>query len=160
MKWYILFSRVATRKLGSALTNLALNKYFQFFANLPFVKTLFEKFSQQEVGVDIEVTSFSGVLTVNWLFDIRRRMVFFFNLKIYFSLTFLHHQVIEFGKYSTCFVYIIRQNILSGWVLQKCLILVSKLRQHTVKINILIHYFKIFSQLKSELNWRSENFVL
>ncbi len=65
MKRYILFSRVATRKLGTALTNLALNKYFQFFANLPFVKTLFEKFSQQEVGIDVEVTSFSGVLTVN-----------------------------------------------------------------------------------------------
>ncbi|CAF0798072.1 unnamed protein product [Adineta steineri] len=54
-----------TRKLGTALTNLALNKYFQFFANLPFIKTLFEKFSQQEVGVDVEVTSFSGVLTLN-----------------------------------------------------------------------------------------------
>jgi hypothetical protein len=59
------FSRAVTRKLGTALTNLALNKYFQIFANLPFVKNLFEKFSQQEVGADVEVTSFSGVLTVS-----------------------------------------------------------------------------------------------
>jgi hypothetical protein len=41
-----------------------LNKYFQIFANLPFIKNLFEKFSQQEVGADVEVTSFSGTLTV------------------------------------------------------------------------------------------------
>jgi len=34
-------------------------------ANLPFVKSLFEKFSEKDVGADIEVTSFSGVLTVN-----------------------------------------------------------------------------------------------
>ncbi|CAF0865565.1 unnamed protein product [Adineta ricciae] len=54
-----------TRKLGTALTNLALNKYFQFFANIPFVKNLFQKFSEQEVGADVEVTSFSGVLTLN-----------------------------------------------------------------------------------------------
>ncbi|CAF0984973.1 unnamed protein product [Rotaria sordida] len=54
-----------TRKLGLALTNLAMNKYFQMFANIPFVKKLFEKFSEDEVGADIEVTSFSGVLTLN-----------------------------------------------------------------------------------------------
>ncbi|CAF2749352.1 unnamed protein product [Rotaria sp. Silwood2] len=54
-----------TRKLGTILTNLALNKYFQMFVNLPFVKTLFEKFSQQDVGIDVELTSFSGVLTLN-----------------------------------------------------------------------------------------------
>ncbi len=59
------FSRAVTRRLGTALTNLALNKYFQIFANLPFVKKLFEKFSQQEVGADVELTSFSGVLTVS-----------------------------------------------------------------------------------------------
>lgn len=63
--WWVFFSRAVTRKLGTALTNLALNKYFQIFANLPFVKKLFEKFSQQEVGADVEVTSFSGVLTVS-----------------------------------------------------------------------------------------------
>jgi hypothetical protein len=40
------------------------------FANLPFVKKLFEKFSQQEVGADVEVTSFSGVLTVSSALDI------------------------------------------------------------------------------------------
>ena len=60
----LLFSRAVTRKLGTALTNLALNKYFQFFANIPFVKNLFQKFSEQEVGADVEVTSFSGILTV------------------------------------------------------------------------------------------------
>jgi len=54
-----------TRKVGLSLTNLALNKYFQMFANIPFVKTLFEKFSEKEVGADIEVTGFSGVLTLN-----------------------------------------------------------------------------------------------
>jgi hypothetical protein len=35
------------------------------FANFPFIKKLFEKFSQQEVGADVELTSFSGVLTVS-----------------------------------------------------------------------------------------------
>lgn len=54
-----------TRKLGLKLTSLALNPYFQMIANIPFVKSLFEKFSQNEVGADIEVTSFSGVLTLN-----------------------------------------------------------------------------------------------
>ncbi|CAF2526768.1 unnamed protein product [Rotaria sp. Silwood2] len=54
-----------TRKLGLALMNLALNKYFQMFANIPFVKKLFEKFSEEEVGANIEITSFSGVLTLN-----------------------------------------------------------------------------------------------
>jgi hypothetical protein len=34
-------------------------------ANIPFVKSLFEKFSEQDVGADIEVTGFSGVLTVS-----------------------------------------------------------------------------------------------
>jgi len=56
---------VVTRKLGLALTNLALNKYFQMFANIPFVKKLLEKFSEEELGFDIEITSFSGVLTLN-----------------------------------------------------------------------------------------------
>jgi hypothetical protein len=45
--------------------NLASNKYFQIFANIPFVKKLFEKFSQEDVGADIEVTGFSGILTVS-----------------------------------------------------------------------------------------------
>jgi hypothetical protein len=54
-----------TRKVGLALTSLALNKYFQMFANIPFVKKLFEKFSEKEVGADIELTSFSGLLTVS-----------------------------------------------------------------------------------------------
>ncbi|CAF1547785.1 unnamed protein product [Adineta ricciae] len=54
-----------TRKVGLALTNLALNKYFQMFANIPFVKNLFEKFSEKEVGADVEVTGFSGILTLN-----------------------------------------------------------------------------------------------
>lgn len=54
-----------TRKLGLALTNLAMNKHFQMFANILFVKSLFEKFSEDDVGADIEVTSFSGVLTVS-----------------------------------------------------------------------------------------------
>jgi hypothetical protein len=35
------------------------------FANIPFIKNLFEKFSEKEIGADIEVTSFSGVLTVS-----------------------------------------------------------------------------------------------
>ncbi|CAF4618943.1 unnamed protein product, partial [Rotaria magnacalcarata] len=35
------------------------------FVNLPFIRTLFEKFSQQDIGIDIELTSFSGVLTLN-----------------------------------------------------------------------------------------------
>lgn len=57
--------RAVTRKVGLSLTNLALNKYFQMFANIPFVKTLFEKFSEKEVGADVEVTGFSGILTVS-----------------------------------------------------------------------------------------------
>ena len=36
-------------------------------ANIPFVKRLFEKFSEDEVGAEVEVTSFSGVLTVSVL---------------------------------------------------------------------------------------------
>lgn len=54
-----------TRKVGLALTSLALNKYFQMIVNIPFVKKLFEKFSEEETGADIEVTGFSGVLTVS-----------------------------------------------------------------------------------------------
>ena len=42
------------------------------FANIPFVKRLFEKFSEEEVGAEVEVTSFSGVLTVNILKALRR----------------------------------------------------------------------------------------
>jgi hypothetical protein len=34
-------------------------------ANIPFVKRLIEKFSEEEVGADIEVTGFSGLLTVS-----------------------------------------------------------------------------------------------
>lgn len=44
--------------------NLALNKYFQMFVNIPFVKNIFEQFSQQDIGIDFELTSFSGILTV------------------------------------------------------------------------------------------------
>ncbi|CAF5223254.1 unnamed protein product, partial [Rotaria magnacalcarata] len=57
--------KTTTRKLGTALTSLVMNKYFQMFVNLPFIRTLFEKFSQQDIGIDIELTSFSGVLTLN-----------------------------------------------------------------------------------------------
>jgi hypothetical protein len=35
------------------------------FANIPYVKKLFERFSEEEVGADIEVTGFSGLLTVS-----------------------------------------------------------------------------------------------
>lgn len=58
-----------TRKLGTALTNLALNKYFQIFANFPLVRRLFEKFSQEEIGANVEVTSFSGIVTVSYLLE-------------------------------------------------------------------------------------------
>jgi hypothetical protein len=47
------------------LTSLALNKYFQIFANIPYIKKLFETFSEEDVGADIEVTGFSGLLTLN-----------------------------------------------------------------------------------------------
>ena len=57
--------RAVTRKLGLALTSLATNKYFQMFANIPFVKSLFEKFSEKDAGADIEVTGFSGIITVS-----------------------------------------------------------------------------------------------
>ncbi|CAF2149644.1 unnamed protein product [Rotaria magnacalcarata] len=57
--------KTTTRKLGTALTSLVMNKYFQMFVNLPFIRTLFEKFSQQDIGIDIELTSFSGVITLN-----------------------------------------------------------------------------------------------
>ncbi len=35
------------------------------FANIPYIKKLFEKFSEEDVGADIEVTGFSGLLTVS-----------------------------------------------------------------------------------------------
>jgi len=73
-----------TRKLGLALTNLALNKYFQMFVNIPFIKNLLEKFSEEEVGADVEITSFSGVLTVSSFLKIS---IFNFNILAQHSST-------------------------------------------------------------------------
>jgi hypothetical protein len=78
-------------------------------------------------------------------------------LKLNSSWTFLHHQVIEFGKKKKCSISIELIDVLfPGWVFQKCLIWISKSFLLTAKISILTHYFKIFSRRKSEQNWRFE----
>ena len=57
--------RAAARKLGNFLKSLALNKYFQWIVNIPLMTKLFEKFSQQEMGLDLELNQIFGTLTVH-----------------------------------------------------------------------------------------------
>ncbi|CAF1542039.1 unnamed protein product, partial [Didymodactylos carnosus] len=54
-----------TRKLGTMLQNLAENKWFQLIAGFTPVAALFKKLSGKVAGAHIEVTDFSGVLTIN-----------------------------------------------------------------------------------------------
>ncbi|CAF1014628.1 unnamed protein product [Didymodactylos carnosus] len=56
---------VASRKLGTLLQKLATSKHFQRFAALKPVAGVIEKLSGTEVGVNVELTSFSGVMTIN-----------------------------------------------------------------------------------------------
>ena len=54
-----------------------------------------EKFSEEDVGADIEVTGFSGLLTVS-LF-IKENLFYFHIFNCNFSSIFLHRRVTEFG---------------------------------------------------------------
>jgi len=56
---------VASRKLGILLTKVATNKHFQRFAALKPVAGVIEKLSNAEVGVNVELSSFSGIMTIN-----------------------------------------------------------------------------------------------
>ncbi|CAF0887044.1 unnamed protein product [Didymodactylos carnosus] len=56
---------VASRKLGTLLQKLATSKHFQRFAALKPVAGVIEKLSGTEVGANVELTSFSGVMTIN-----------------------------------------------------------------------------------------------
>jgi hypothetical protein len=58
------------------LQKVASNKHFQRFAALKPVAGVIEKLSNAEVGAKVELTSFSGMMTVSWmkkknLFNIR-----------------------------------------------------------------------------------------
>jgi hypothetical protein len=44
---------------------VAANKHFQRFAALKPVASVIEKLSNAEVGAKVELTSFSGIMTVN-----------------------------------------------------------------------------------------------
>jgi hypothetical protein len=55
----------ASRKLGILLTKVAANKHFQRFAALKPVASVIEKLSNAEVGAKVELTSFSGIMTIN-----------------------------------------------------------------------------------------------
>ncbi len=44
---------------------MAANKHFQRFAALKPVASVIEKLSNAEVGAKVELTSFSGIMTVN-----------------------------------------------------------------------------------------------
>ncbi|CAF4292061.1 unnamed protein product, partial [Adineta steineri] len=55
----------AARKLGILLTKVAANKHFQRFAALKPVAGVIEKLSNAEVGANIELMSFSGMMTIN-----------------------------------------------------------------------------------------------
>jgi hypothetical protein len=55
----------ASRKLGTLLQKVASNKHFQRFAALKPVAGVIEKLSNAEVGAKVELTSFSGMMTIN-----------------------------------------------------------------------------------------------
>ncbi|CAF2523217.1 unnamed protein product [Rotaria sp. Silwood2] len=55
----------ASRKLGTLLTKVATNKHFQRFAALKPVVGVIEKLSNAEIGANVELTSFSGIMTIN-----------------------------------------------------------------------------------------------
>ncbi|CAF3358880.1 unnamed protein product [Rotaria sp. Silwood1] len=55
----------AARKLGTLLTKVATNKHFQRFAALKPVAGVIEKLSNSEIGANVELTSFSGIMTIN-----------------------------------------------------------------------------------------------
>ncbi|CAF1297314.1 unnamed protein product [Adineta ricciae] len=55
----------ASRKLGTLLQKVAANKHFQRFAALKPVAGVIEKLSNAEVGAKVELTSFSGMMTIN-----------------------------------------------------------------------------------------------
>ena len=59
-------SSAAARKLGTLLTKVAANKHFQRFAALKPVAGVLEKLSNAEVGAKVELSSFSGMMTVSF----------------------------------------------------------------------------------------------
>lgn len=86
----------AARKLGSLLTKVAMNKHFQRIAGLKPVTGVIEKLSNAEVGAKVELTSFSGLMTVS--FDEKEKKIRKEKSRDHFRLTFLHPPVIVFGK--------------------------------------------------------------
>jgi hypothetical protein len=50
--------------LGTLLQKVAANKHFQRFAALKPVAGVIEKLSNAELGANIELTNFSGIMTV------------------------------------------------------------------------------------------------
>lgn len=87
---------VASRKLGNLLGKVAANKHFQRIAGLKPVAGVIEKLSHAEIGAKVELTSFSGMMTVSEL-TIERQSI---NLhsSLSFRSTFRHHPVIVSGK--------------------------------------------------------------
>ena len=59
----------AARKLGALLTKVATNKHFQRFAALKPVAGVIEKLSNAEVGAKVELSSFSGIMTVSLIYS-------------------------------------------------------------------------------------------
>ncbi|CAF3002092.1 unnamed protein product [Rotaria sp. Silwood2] len=55
----------AARKLGIILTKVAGNKHFQRFAALKPVAGVIEKLSNADVGANIELMNFNGIMTIN-----------------------------------------------------------------------------------------------
>jgi len=62
---YIYKFSAAARKIGTLLTKVAANKHFQRFAALKPVAGVIEKLSNAEIGANIELMNFSGIMTVN-----------------------------------------------------------------------------------------------
>ncbi len=67
----LVFTSAASRKLGTLLTKVAASKHFQRFAALKPVASVIEKLSNAEVGAKVELTSFSGLMTVNTMRSLR-----------------------------------------------------------------------------------------
>ncbi|CAF4996006.1 unnamed protein product, partial [Rotaria sp. Silwood1] len=55
----------AARKLGLILTKVAGNKHFQRFAALKPVAGVIEKLSNADIGANIELMNFNGIMTIN-----------------------------------------------------------------------------------------------
>jgi hypothetical protein len=78
--------------LGTLLQKVASNKHFQRFAALKPVAGVIEKLSNAEVGAKVELTNFSGMMTVSYM---KINSIFYSRI---FRLTFHHRQVIVYGN--------------------------------------------------------------